>query len=280
MRLQIFLLQKDFSAGKIDGKSGKFTTQILKLYKEAHPLESSQNIENSLKQINPYINYRISDEDKKFVGNVPQTLAKQAHKKYLPYGSFAGFVADRFHTDIAFLKAINPHINLKKLKPGDELIVPNAPPFLIEKVTDKQVRKQSKFAKRRIQVDIKRGILILSEGKAVLAVFPVTTGSGHVPTPKGLWKIKKITYLPTFRYDKKLLNEGKPGKKYYDLPPGPNSPVGIVWMGLNKPGVGIHGTNAPATIGRSVSHGCIRLSNGDAVQLSRMITSNIPVHIY
>ena len=100
-----------------------------------------------------------------------------------------------------------------------------------------------------------------------------------MPTPIGVWKVKKITYLPWFRYDKKMLYEGEHSSNYYNIPPGPNSPVGVVWIGLNKPGIGIHGDNTPQTIGRSTSHGCIRLSNWDAVKLSKMITTNIPVQI-
>jgi lipoprotein-anchoring transpeptidase ErfK/SrfK len=280
VRLQIFLLKNDFSPGKIDGKSGKFTALVLNLYKKAHPLESNLSIEKSLAQISPlFISYKIQDEEKKFVGVVPDKPSEQAHKKYMPYRFYAELIADRYHTDIAFLQQLNPKKNMKRLKPGDEVTVPNVEPFRIENISDQKVHKQTKFAKRTIKINTKTGILTLYEGEKTLAVFPVTSGSKDLPSPKGVWKIKKITYLPFFRYDKKMLNEGKYSNKYYNIPPGPNSPVGIVWMGLNKTGIGIHGTDTPHTIGRSVSHGCIRLSNSDAVKLSKMVTFNIPVHI-
>ena len=280
VRLQIFLLQNDFSPGKIDGRSGKFTALVLNLYKKAHPLETTQSIDKSLEQISPlFISYTIRKEDKTFIGEVPEKPSAQAHKKYMPYRSFAEMIADRFHIDIAFLKKLNPKKDMKKLQPGDELSVPNVAPFLIEKISDKKVHKQSKFSKRSIKINTKNRILTLYEGEKILAVFPITPGSTDLPTPKGKWKIQKITYLPWFRYDKKMLNEGKHSKHYYNIPPGPNSPVGVVWVGLNKRGIGIHGTDTPQTIGRSVSHGCIRLSNWDAVKLSKMVTSNIPVKI-
>ncbi len=280
VRLQIFLLQNDFSPGKIDGRSGKFTAQALNIYKKAHPLESAQDIDKSLEQISPlFISYKIRKEDKTFIGEVPEKPSAQAHKKYMPYRSFAELIAERFHTDIAFLKRLNSNKNMKKLQPGDELSVPNVTPFLIEKISDKKVPKQSKFSKRSIKINTKNRILTLYEGEKILAIFPITPGSKNLQTPKGLWKIQKITYLPWFRYDKKMLNEGKYSKNYYNIPPGPNNPVGVVWIGLNKFGIGIHGTDTPQTIGRSVSHGCIRLSNWDAVKLSKMVTTNTPVQI-
>lgn len=280
VRLQIFLLQKNFSPGKIDGRSGTYTNLVFNLYKQTHPLESNQNIEQSLAQISPlFIHYKISNEDKDFVGEIPEKLSDQAKKKYMPYRSFAELLADRFHTDIVFLKKINPNIDMKKLKPGDEVRVPNVTPFLIDKISDKKVHKQSKFSKRSIKINTQKGILTLYEGEQVLAVFPITSGSDDLPSPKGTWNIVKINYLPWFRYDKKMLTQGKPSKHFYDIPPGPNNPVGVVWMGLNKTGIGIHGTDTPQTIGRSVSHGCIRLSNWDAVALSKMVTLKIPVQI-
>nr|WP_255411112.1 L,D-transpeptidase [Legionella sp. km772] len=128
-------------------------------------------------------------------------------------------------------------------------------------------------------MNIKEATLIVYEGEEILAAFPISSGSKDLPTPKGLWNIQKITYLPEFRYDKKMLTEGKKGKHYYNLPSGPNSPVGVVWIGLNKSGIGIHGTDTPQTIGRSTSHGCIRLSNADAMKLSTLITLHTPVQI-
>lgn len=281
VQLQIFLLKKDFSPGKIDGKSGEFTQKILTLYKQAHPLESPQSIDETIKQISPlYSTYEIRKEDAQFIGDVPTKPAAQARKKYMPYRTYAEMIADRFHTDIPFLKKINPNKDVDNLKPGDELLVPNVEPFRIEDISDKKVAKAPQFSKRKIEISTKKRLLILYEGKNMLAVFPITPGSKDLPSPKGTWKIKKITFLPWFRYDKKMLNEGKRSTTYYNIPPGPNSPVGIVWMGLNKTGIGIHGTDTPQNIGRSTSHGCIRLSNWDATRLSKMVTTNIPVIIH
>ena len=102
-----------------------------------------------------------------------------------------------------------------------------------------------------------------------------TTTSGN-----SRWKIVGIATLPWFRWDEAMLEHGKRSDNYYNLPPGPRNPVGVVWIGLNKRGVGIHGTNSPNTIGRSGSHGCIRLANWDAARVINEVTSGMTVQIF
>ena len=105
----------------------------------------------------------------------------------------------------------------------------------------------------------------------LVACFPITPGSKAIPTPKGEWHVVAKTLLPEFRWDKSVLMTGKRSNTFYQLPPGPNNPVGICWIALNKPGIGMHGTAEPDTIGRSASHGCIRLSNWDAFKVYGMV---------
>ena len=99
-----------------------------------------------------------------------------------------------------------------------------------------------------------------------------------MPAPVGTWKILGATVWPWFRYDEGMLNYGVRTENYYNLPPGPNNLVGILWMGLNKPGIGIHGTNNPETIGRAASHGCIRLANWDAARVKDLVSVGNTVH--
>jgi lipoprotein-anchoring transpeptidase ErfK/SrfK len=119
---------------------------------------------------------------------------------------------------------------------------------------------------------------VLDNGK-LIAAFPVTVGSERLPAPKGSWKVKVIASLPDFRWDEKMLKEGERSDNAITLPPGPRNPVGVYWMGLNKEGIGVHGTDSPWTIGRSASHGCIRLANWDAVKVAGMIAPGTPVEI-
>jgi len=112
------------------------------------------------------------------------------------------------------------------------------------------------FRTRRGLVKAVDGVnLEVREGDKLIAEFPITPGSKTLPAPLGEWKILGIATMPWFRHDEGVLNHGVRTNDFYNLPPGPNNPVGILWMGLNKPGIGIHGTNNPETIGRAGSHG-------------------------
>ena len=113
-----------------------------------------------------------------------------------------------------------------------------------------------------------------------MASFPITPGSQRLPAPVGTWKIVKVTILPNFRWDEAMLQHGRRGRDYYLIPPGPRNLVGVVWIGLNKKGIGIHGTDNPDTIGRSASHGCIRLANWDAIRLANQVTTGMMVEIF
>jgi lipoprotein-anchoring transpeptidase ErfK/SrfK len=132
---------------------------------------------------------------------------------------------------------------------------------------------------RVIKIDTREKLLGLWEGETLLASLPITPGSGHLATPPGTWKILGIAQMPTFRWDKSVLEYGVRSSNFYELPIGPNNPVGVMWIGLSRPGIGIHGTNQPQTIGRSASHGCMRTANWDVIRLSKMISKGMTVII-
>src|SRR5437879_1999466 len=123
-------------------------------------------------------------------------------------------------------------------------------------------------------------LLMVFDNYHLFCVFPITPGSKTLPSPVGTWKILGAAIWPWFRYDEGMLNYGVRTENYYNLPPGPNNLVGILWMGLNKPGIGIHGTNNPETIGRAASHGCIRLANWDAARVKDLVSVGNTVIIF
>jgi lipoprotein-anchoring transpeptidase ErfK/SrfK len=191
------------------------------------------------------------------------------------------FVAERYHTDPDFIRKLNPGRNLNALKIGSTVQVPNVQPFQIETtqaVPDLPPRPE--FAQRSLKVDTKGRMLDLVDGSRVLASFPITPGSKSLPAPIGTWKIVKVTTMPIFRRDEAMLKHGRRSSDFYTIPPGPRNPVGIVWIGLNKKGIGIHGTDSPDTIGRSASHGCIRLANWDAARLVNQVTVGMTVEVF
>ncbi len=122
-------------------------------------------------------------------------------------------------------------------------------------------------------------IIELYEDDKLVGSYPCTPGSDRVPVPVGTWKITSNILMPYFRYDKSVLKDGTRSDNAFNIPPGPNNYVGIVWMGINRKSVGIHGTNNPDRIGRNQSSGCIRLANWDAYEVTQRIKVGTPVEV-
>ncbi len=281
VQLQIFLDGKLFGPGKIDGLPGEFTTKALKRYQRANGLPETGAPEGlPLDKIEPYTTYTIRPDDLKFIGESPTLPQEQAKKKYLPYESLLEFLTERFHCAPEFLEKINPGVKLGSLKPGSVVKVPNVEPFKIEDLGESgNIPDVPEFEGRVITIDTREKMLDLRDGEKLIASLPITPGSSSLPTPPGTWRIVGIAQLPTFRWDKSVLMTGVRSDTFYMLPIGPNNPVGVMWIGLNKPGIGIHGTNNPQTIGRAASHGCMRTANWDTVRLAKLVTKGMTVII-
>lgn len=282
-RLQIFLDQQDFGPGIIDGRWGEFTGKALVHYARAHNLQVTPAIYGQLPldTVYPiYTEYTITPADEKTVGPVPARPPEEAKMKRMPYRSLTEFLEERYHVSPDFLKKINPGLNLEKLKAGDAVRVPNVAPFKLEEIKPEQkLPNHPEFAARSIYISTKDKMLDLYDGPRLIASFPITPGSKTLPAPPGIWVIVGIVTLPEFRWDEAMLEHGHRSSDFYNIPPGPRNPVGVLWTGLDKIGIGIHGTNTPETIGRAASHGCIRLANWDAIRFSTMVTAGIPVTI-
>jgi lipoprotein-anchoring transpeptidase ErfK/SrfK len=284
LRLQIFLDGQLFGPGKIDGRPGEFTTKALKRYQQAHGMPETELDAQTLDLSSVsdlYTTYTIREEDMKFVGDLPTQPSEQSKKKYLPYASVEDFLTEKFHCANELLEYLNRPKKLSNLKPGDVVKVPNVTtPFLLEELEPiGSLPEVPEYKDRVIKIDTKEKMLGLWEGDQMLASLPITPGSGHLATPPGKWHILGIAEMPTFRWDKSVLEYGVRSDSFYELPIGPRNPVGVMWIGLNRPGIGIHGTNMPQTIGRSASHGCMRTANWDTVRLAKMITKGMTVII-
>jgi lipoprotein-anchoring transpeptidase ErfK/SrfK len=285
-RLQIFLDENGFGPGKIDGHWGNFVQAALQRYYSSQGQATVNEIDGNtlekLQKISPlYSTYKVTRDDPHWVGTVPSQPAGMAKLKQIIYRSMLDFISERFHTDPEFLHRLNPARNLNTLKPGSEVQVPNIQPFQIETVQAvPDLPQRPEFVQRRIQIDTKARFLDLIDGTRIIAAFPITPGSKTLPAPIGTWKIVKVTTMPIFRWDKAMLMHGRRSNAFYTIPPGPRNPVGIVWIGLDKRGIGIHGTDHPETIGHSSSHGCIRLANWDAIRLVNEVTTGMVVEIF
>jgi len=316
-RLQVFLDRANFGPGKIDGQYGDFTLKALALYRESrgeqpqappsHP-KAKRNLAPDvngldLASVEPvYIPYTVTEADLQSIGQLPKQVPEQAKLKFLPYRDAADAIAEKFHTDVHFLEQLNPG-KLKGIKAGDQVNVPNVEPFEIASVKDIQPGSETasqaanevedqpeaqastpgeSSAPRKvfIKVDTKTNMLGVFENEKLIAGYPITIGSAQTASPIGDWKIRGIAKLPKFRYDKEMLKHGERSGNFYMLAPGPRNPVGVMWIALNKKGIGIHGTADPDSIGRALSHGCIRLANWDVVRLATKIKAGDNVSIY
>ena len=316
-RLQIFLDHANFSPGAVTGHYNEFTFKALSLYRQSRgepppPPPAKPDAAPNVKGIDPksigsaFIDYTVTDADLKNIGPVPSSVAAQARLKFLPYRDSAEAIAEKFRCDVRFLNELNPG-KTRTIKPGDRLKVPNVEPFEFAAVKDikpgsemnsdvaNDLPDDSAGGNRRVtpgsgppptppiilvKIDTKTNMLGVFDGDKLVAAYPVTIGSTQTATPIGEWKVQRVVKLPRFRWDPAMLKYGRRSGNFHMLPPGPNSPVGVIWIALNKKGIGIHGTSEPETIGHAVSHGCIRLANWDVVRLAQKVKPGVPVSIH
>ena len=298
----MFLDASPFKPGAIDGKWGEFLRKALTRYAQAQGTsdprfgpKAPDHFDLPSDPAKPVlIPYELAPEDQEFIGPLAKGLDAQAKQKSLPYEGFLELVAEKFHCRRDFLKQTNPGYDWKKAKPGDSVKVPNvAKPFSVRdamelksttEATEKADRLQTEKKKApedqySISVSVAERILELHQNGKLVGSYPITAGSKALPAPVGEWFVRGTVWMPTFRWDEAILHGTHRSGHFYQLPAGPNDPVGILWMGLNHKGSGIHGTNEPETIGRATSHGCIRLANWDALDLGAKVLPGVRVTI-
>jgi lipoprotein-anchoring transpeptidase ErfK/SrfK len=293
VQLQIFLDQKQFGPGFIDGNPGMFTRLAIENYNLSLGREKNDT--------------RVLDEAKSAVtatyataivpsivtgfvdGSLPTERSLQAQRKSMPYRSVAEFVAERYHTSEDLLIELNGSKAVWGAKARSALQVPNIEPFLIETLKPGRSHKNDEtLSARHVVVDtnIKQvliyelkipedgttedGVTMIPAKPMLIASFPITPGKTQF-IPKGFWNIKNSIELIEWRYDQQMLDTGVRSQQGLAIPPGPNNPIGVIWNGLTKSGIGIHGTNNPRTIGRARSSGCIRLANWDAIRIPNLV---------
>lgn len=285
LALQVALDRAGFSPGVLDGRSGGNTTKALDAYRKAQGGEPPA--------IDATAMYRITDADAAgpFEPEIPSDLVEQSKLKTLGYRNLLEALAERFHATPALLQRLNPGATFAA---GEALTVPNVEPMQLpvepakteakptaaEKKADAASAQQAANEKPAVTVTVTKSTSVLTvtdAGGKVIMHAPVTTGSERDPLPIGDWKVNGVGVNPTFRYNPDLFWDADPTHDKAVIPAGPNNPVGLVWVDLSKEHYGIHGAPEPANIGRTESHGCVRLSNWDALRLASMVKPGTPV---
>ncbi len=301
VRLQIFLDQSNFGPGVIDGKIGRFSELAVRSWNElhGHPLDSWTAVNTAARKAvpNPFATAIVPEVAGKWVNvNLSYKKAQQAKAKRMSYRSIGEFMSERYHTDVPYLIELNSSSKIYGLKTRDTIIVPNVTAFQIENLTGAVFKEDEALSQRHAVIDTKLNQVRIYEAnlralvgadpeapasvanQSLVAAFPITPGKPQF-IRYGKWTMQNAVELPVWRYDQQLLETGKRSNNSLNIPGGPNNPVGVLWCGLSKPGIGMHGTSDPETIGRSQSAGCIRLANWDIVRIPGLLRPGCSVEI-
>ena len=295
LHVQVILDHLGFSPGMLDGKPGISLTAALKGFQEARGLPiTGKTDQPTLAALHPYAGWRptrtlrLSAEALAgpFINPIPHDEDAQAKLPALAYRNPMEKLAEMFHTTPAVLVALNSPTT--RLSPGTPVTFPNALP--ISRAYDASLKPEWRATLASLNVDANQpqgakivvdksdGVLrVLDQGGKLVAQFQVTTGSSHDPLPLGTHKMTFIDRNPKFHFNPNLFWDAKSTDTAAMLPPGPNGPVGVVWLDLNIPHYGIHGTPEPQFIGRTESHGCVRMANWNAARLAQMVKPGVPV---
>ena len=269
VRLQILLDRAHFSPAEIDGSFGDNLHIALIGYQASRKLNPTGTGDaDTWKSLNQdtepvLIPYTITPDDVKGpFETVPEDVMAKAKLNMLGYESPQEELGERFHVSPKLLEQLNAGKNLSQA--GEEIQVPN----------DRHAGLPE--ADRVIVSKSNSTVTALAADGTILAQYPATTGSEHDPLPIGDWRVTVVQQNPWFNYNPALFWDANSKDAKARIAPGPNNPVGVVWIGLSKEHYGIHGTSDPANIGHTQSHGCIRLTNWDAEELSTMVKPGTP----
>lgn len=272
LKAEVLLDRANASPGVIDGKSGDNFKKAVSAFAEMNGLPAAPDLTEAVwealaKDGEPVLtDYTIDAKDVAgpFIEAVPKDYGEMAELKALSYTSPLELLAERFHMDERLLKALNPDADFAKA--GTTIVVANV----------KREAIKRKIA--RIDVDkTKNQVRALDAESKLVVAYPATIGSDETPSPSGSYEVRAVAKNPSYTYDpQKNFKQGKNDEKL-TIAPGPNNPVGTVFIALTKPTYGIHGTPAPEKIDKTGSHGCVRLTNWDAEQLAGAVKKGMPV---
>jgi lipoprotein-anchoring transpeptidase ErfK/SrfK len=274
VRLQVLLDRAHFSPGEIDGKFGENTKKALRAFAEARQLPGSSVLSDDVwktlqTDARPVTtNYTITEKDVAgpFLERLPSKMEDMKDIPRLSFSSSREELAERFHMSEELLATLNPGQRLDRA--GDSIVV-----------VDTGSRQTAKPTKAdRVEVDkVRQTVKLFDKSNALIAFYPATVGSEEKPSPAGTLKVTEIDRNPTYRYNPDYQFKGVHSRKPFTIRPGPNNPVGTMWINLSAEGYGIHGTPSPGKVSKAESHGCVRLTNWDAERVAEQVAKGTPV---
>jgi len=267
VKLQVLLDRAGASPGVIDGLVGENVAKGISAFEEMAALPADGIVDPDMLEHLPddepvTIRYTIVDEDTEDIaGDIPDDYSEMAAMEFLGYERMSEKLAERFHMDEDLLVALNPEATYAV---GEEIVVvdPGAP------VAGEVSRIEADKSMRQVRAYAADGQL--------LAAYPATIGSNENPSPSGTHLVAAVAPMPEYTYNPENFQQGD-NTEVLTIPPGPNGPVGSMWIDLTEPTFGIHGTPEPSQIDKVQSHGCIRLTNWDAEELAAMVSEGVPV---
>jgi lipoprotein-anchoring transpeptidase ErfK/SrfK len=274
VRLQVLLDRAHFSPGEIDGKFGENAKKALRAYAEARQLPSSDEVTEDVRKAlqadgrPPIATYTITDKDVAgpFLHKLPAKLEDMKDIPKLGYTSPREALAEKFHMSEQLLAALNPGRHFDHA--GETIAVVDT--------TDGGSAAPAKAD--RMEIDkARQTVKLFDKSNALIGFYPASVGSEEKPSPSGTLKVTEIDPNPTYRYNPAYHFKGVHSRKPFKIRPGPNNPVGTMWINLSADGYGIHGTPSPQNISKGQSHGCVRLTNWDAERVAASVAKGTPV---
>lgn len=280
IKAQVLLDRRRLSPGVIDGFDGGNFRKAMAELRRRERLPDAGALDatvwaalNGDAAVDVMTEYKVTAEDAAYAFQpIPKDYAELAKLKAIGYRTAAEMIGERFHMDEDLVRALNPTI--ENWKEGDRLVV------ALVGMMPSHIGAKAKSDLRATRILVERGrgaVTAFDAQDQVLAIYPATVGSTDTPTPAGNYTVNGVARNPTYSYRPDVnFKQGNNNEKL-TLPPGPNGPVGSVWIDLSKPTFGIHGTPEPSTVSKTASHGCVRLTNWDAEDLAAMTRPGVKV---
>ncbi len=271
---QVELHRRGFSCGSIDGVRGAQTAEAMKAFQRNEGLRPTGDLDKATRALlfltaPPLATHTFTSEELARLEPVPDTWLGKSQRPELHYATALELVAERYRANPKYLRALNPDFNWDDILPGATIQVPAVPPFTS---TLKVARIHVRLAEHVLEATTQEGQIVLH--------CPVSIARNVEKRPLGELLVTVVIPDPDYTFDPVVFPESAEAQELgrrLIIPPGPNNPVGLAWIGLNRPGYGLHGTPDPEKVGRTESHGCFRLANWDAVALLALVKVGVPV---